>query len=142
MCHCAWLNQFYRSMMKGFSFFSFSLIIYSTLIPYTFIFFAMLRLIMYLYYSSRISNRKCRIAVDKSISRGGKVISLKIRHSVKYCPRYRTYAMIHFDVGFHCPSFAYLTIIVISVYEYVPRYFIKSGYFYHSPNNCFFYIRY
>lgn len=120
--------------MKEFSFFFFSLIIYSTLIPYTFIFFMMLRLIMYLYYSSRISNRKYRIAVDKSVSRGGKGISLKIlRHSVKYCPRYRTYAIIHFDVESHCPSFAYLTIIVISVYEYVPRYFIRSDYFYHSP---------
>lgn len=87
-----------------------------------------------LYYSSRILNRKYRIAVDKSVSRGGKEISLKIlRHSVKYCPRYRTYAIIHFDVESHCPSFAYLTIIVISVYEYVPRYFIRSDYFYHSP---------
>lgn len=131
MCHCAWINQLYHSTMKEFSFFSFSLIIYSILIPCTFIFFAMLRLIMYLYYSSRISNRKYRIAVDKSVLHRGKVISLKIlRHSMKYCPRYRAYAIIHFDVGSHCPS---LSDDHHDISLWIPRYFIRSDYFYHSP---------
>ena len=73
-------------------------------------------------YSSRISK-----------TGGGEAISLKNTTVFAWIigRDIASHAIIHFDVGSHCPSFPYPPSRYHSEYgEYVPRYFIKSDHFY------------